>query len=77
MIQRSRDVAARLSRGVDSLLKKNKVEVIWGEARLTAPGTVTVSDFAGEPNRPRPAKPAGVLGRLPDRLRAKEPVRSE
>jgi dihydrolipoyl dehydrogenase len=62
MIRRSRDVAARLSRGVHSLLKKNKVEVIWGEARVTAPGAVTVSDSAGEPHRLRPAKPAGVLG---------------
>ena len=62
VIQRSRDIAARLSRGVDSLLKKNKVEVIWGEARLTAPGRVTVSNAAEQPNRARPAKPAGALG---------------
>jgi dihydrolipoamide dehydrogenase len=62
VIQRSRDLAARLSRGVDGLLKKNKVEVIWGEARLTAPGRVTVSNAAGQPNRPRAAKPAGALG---------------
>ncbi len=62
VIQRSRDIAARLSRGVDSLLKKNKVEVIWGEARLTAPRRVTVSNAAEQPNRARPAKPAGALG---------------
>ena len=40
VIKRSRDVAGRLSRRVEGLLKKNKVEVIWGEARLTAPGQI-------------------------------------
>jgi dihydrolipoamide dehydrogenase len=43
VIKRSRDVAARLSRGVEGSLKKNKVEVIWGEARLNAPGQITVA----------------------------------
>jgi len=43
VIKRSREVAARLSRGVEGLLKKNKVEVIWGEARLNAPGQITVA----------------------------------
>ncbi|MGO9420655.1 dihydrolipoyl dehydrogenase [Roseiarcus sp.] len=62
VVQRSRDVAARLSRGVEGLLKKNRVEVIWGEARLSAPGRVTVSDLARRPNRPISGKPDGVLG---------------
>ena len=62
VVRRSRDVAARLSRGVDRLLKKNKVEVIWGEARLAAPGRTTVSDTRRPANRPRQDKPAGALG---------------
>jgi hypothetical protein len=37
VIKGSREVAGRLSRGVEGLLKKNKVEVIWGGALLTAP----------------------------------------
>ena len=61
VIKRSRDVAGRLSRGVEGLLKKNKVEVIWGEARLTAPGQITVAAPARQPNRPSPGKPRGAL----------------
>jgi dihydrolipoamide dehydrogenase len=61
VIKRSREVAARLSRGVDGLLKKNKVEVIWGEARLTAPGRITVAAPARQSNRPSPGQPRGAL----------------
>ncbi|MBV8796099.1 MAG: FAD-dependent oxidoreductase, partial [Hyphomicrobiales bacterium] len=63
IVQRSRSVSGRLSRGVEGLLKKNNVQVIWGEARLTAPGRLSVSDPVGRSNRPRPAKPAAALGR--------------
>jgi dihydrolipoamide dehydrogenase len=62
VVRRSRDVAARLSRGVNGLLKKNTVEVIWGEARLAAPGRITVSDTPRPTNRPGQDKPAGALG---------------
>jgi dihydrolipoamide dehydrogenase len=62
VVRRSRDVAARLSRGVDCLLKKSTVEVIWGEARLAAPGRITVSDTPRPTNRPGQDKPAGALG---------------
>ena len=43
MVKRSRAVARRLSGGVAFLLKKNKVTVIDGEARLKAPGVIAVS----------------------------------
>ncbi len=62
VVRRSRDVAARLSRGVEGLLKKNKVAVLWGEARLSAPGRITVTDATRSPNRPLQDKPAGALG---------------
>src|SRR5437660_12607164 len=35
VVRRSRKAATRLSRGVEGLLKKNKVQLIWGDARLT------------------------------------------
>ena len=54
VVKRSRAVAAQLSNGVAFLLKKNKIDVIWGTATITAPGkiSVTASDNA----------PKGALG---------------
>src|SRR5918992_4678099 len=46
IVKRSRGVSERLSTGVGFLMKKNKVEVIWGEAKLDAPGKVTVAAAA-------------------------------
>ncbi|WP_237445765.1 dihydrolipoyl dehydrogenase [Sinobacterium norvegicum] len=43
VVQRSRGIADRLSAGISFLMKKNKITVIDGFARLTAPGTVSVS----------------------------------
>jgi dihydrolipoamide dehydrogenase len=43
VVKRSRDVSKRLNTGVGFLLKKNKVTVIDGRARLSAPGKVSVS----------------------------------
>lgn len=48
VVKRSRGVAKQLSGGVAHLLKKNKVTVIAGEARLTAPGKLTVKTAKGE-----------------------------
>ena len=59
MITRSRGVAKRLSDGVGFLLKKNKIEVIWGEAVIDAPGKITVK--AGESAAPKGALGAGRL----------------
>src|SRR5215470_8809881 len=42
VVQRSRTVSKRLNDGVGFLMKKNKVNVIWGEATIDAPGKVTV-----------------------------------
>src|ERR1700749_2535621 len=42
VVQRSRGVSKRLNDGVGFLMKKNKVQVIWGEATIDAPGKVTV-----------------------------------
>jgi len=43
MIKRSRGIAERISKGVEYLMKKNKIDVIRGNARLIAPGTVEIS----------------------------------
>jgi len=43
VVQRSRDVAARLKQGVRHLLKKHKVEVIQGQARLNGAGIVEIN----------------------------------
>jgi dihydrolipoamide dehydrogenase len=55
VVKRSRGVAKRLSDGVGFLLRKNKVDVIWGEAAIDAPGKLTVKASKTE-------APKGALG---------------
>src|SRR5437016_3705448 len=54
VVKRSRAVSKRLNDGVGFLMKKNKVQVIWGEAAIDAPGKVTV--------KPKGDVPKGALG---------------
>lgn len=57
VVARSRGVSAQLNGGVGFLLKKNKVDVIWGEAEILKPGEVKVSvprKKAVEPQHPAP-----------------------
>ncbi len=42
VIARSREVAAKLSKGVEFLMKKNKIDVIKGTAKLTSDKSLTV-----------------------------------
>lgn len=42
IVDRSRKVSAQLSSGISHLMKKNKVNVIMGEAKISAPGKVEV-----------------------------------
>ncbi|MHA1158121.1 MAG: dihydrolipoyl dehydrogenase [Alphaproteobacteria bacterium] len=51
VVKRSRGVAAQMANGVGFLLKKNKVDVIWGTAVLTAPGRMDVTAADGAPKR--------------------------
>ncbi len=62
VVQRSRGVSARLNGGVGMLLKKNKVDVIWGEAKIEAPGKVTVSAPTKSVEGPPKEPPKGALG---------------
>src|SRR5690348_8721245 len=55
VVKRSRGVSKRLSDGVAFLMKKNKVQVIWGEAMIDAPGKITVKASKSE-------GPKGALG---------------
>jgi dihydrolipoamide dehydrogenase len=55
VVKRSRGVSKRLSDGVAFLMKKNKVQVIWGEAVIDAPGKITVKAAKSE-------GPKGALG---------------
>ncbi len=48
VIKRSRDVAGGMSKGIQFLFKKNKIEQINGFGRLKAKGVVEVKDEAGK-----------------------------
>ncbi|MGY3452331.1 dihydrolipoyl dehydrogenase [Bradyrhizobium sp. USDA 4353] len=55
VVQRSRGVSKRLADGVGFLMKKNKVQVIWGRANIDAPGKISVTKADVE-------APKGALG---------------
>lgn len=48
MVKRSRDVAGGMSKGVEFLMKKNKIEVIMGTGKLKAAGKLEVTDDKGK-----------------------------
>ena len=48
VVQRSRDIAAQMSRGVEFLMKKNKVDIIRGTARILPEHRVSVRLSEGE-----------------------------
>jgi dihydrolipoamide dehydrogenase len=56
VVKRSRGVSKRLADGVAFLMKKNKIDVIWGEASIDALGKVSVK----ETERAEP--PKGAMG---------------
>ncbi len=62
IVKRSRGVSATLNGGVGFLLKKNKVDIIWGEAVVDKPGQVTVITTKKAAMQPQPPPPKGTLG---------------
>ncbi|AEH88964.1 dihydrolipoyl dehydrogenase [Mesorhizobium opportunistum] len=62
VVDRSRKVSLRLNGGVGFLMKKNKVDVIWGEAKLSKPGEIVVSKTGKKPMEPQPPVPKGIKG---------------
>jgi dihydrolipoamide dehydrogenase len=62
VVKRSRGVSAQLNGGVAYLLKKNKVDVIWGEAKITKMGEVVVGSATKPAVEPQNPIPKGILG---------------
>jgi dihydrolipoamide dehydrogenase len=62
VVKRSRAVSTQLNNGVGFLLKKNKVDVIWGEAMITKPSEVVVAASRKPAMQPQTPIPKGILG---------------
>ncbi|WP_223477807.1 dihydrolipoyl dehydrogenase [Oricola indica] len=62
VVDRSRGVSGRLNGGVGMLMKKNKIDVIWGEAKLAGKGKITVGKPSKKPMEPQHPVPKGVKG---------------
>jgi dihydrolipoamide dehydrogenase len=62
VVKRSRGIAARMNNGVQFLMKKNKVDVIWGEALLTKPGTIQVAPTKKPAMQPQVPPPKNAKG---------------
>ncbi|PWW03903.1 dihydrolipoamide dehydrogenase [Hoeflea marina] len=62
IVKRSRGIAERMNGGVGFLMKKNKVDIIWGEAKLTKPGEIVVSKTTKKIVEPQGPIPKTTLG---------------
>src|SRR5665647_172512 len=62
IVKRSRGVSAELNGGVGFLMKKNKIDVIWGEATISKVGEVVVSATKKVAMQPQIPRPKGTLG---------------
>lgn len=68
VVQRSRGVSARLNAGIGYLMKKNKIDIIWGEAKLTKatkgnqPAEISVGKTSKTIMQPQNPVPKNVLG---------------
>jgi dihydrolipoamide dehydrogenase len=62
IVKRSRGIAAQMNNGVQFLMKKNKVDIIWGEAVLTAPGEIKVAPTRKAIVQPQGPIPKNALG---------------
>ncbi|MFP1632603.1 dihydrolipoyl dehydrogenase [Zhengella sp. ZM62] len=62
VVDRSRGVSGRLNGGVGFLMKKNKVDVIWGEAKLAGKGRITVGKPSRAAMQPQHPAPKGTKG---------------
>jgi len=62
VVKRSRGVSAQLNGGIGFLMKKNKIDVIWGEAKIAKVGQVVVSAPSKPAVQPQVPPPKGTLG---------------
>ncbi len=61
IVKRSRSVTAQMSSGVGFLMKKNKIDVIWGEAIITKKGEIRVEKTKKQIVEPQNQIPKGIL----------------
>ena len=62
IVKRSRAIAAQMNNGVQFLMKKNKIDIIWGEASITKPGEVKVGATTKPVVQPQGPVPKNALG---------------
>lgn len=62
VVKRSRGVSGQLNGGVTHLMKKNKIDVLWGEATVTKPGEIKVAKASKPAVEPAHPVPKGVKG---------------
>ncbi|MDD7908707.1 MULTISPECIES: dihydrolipoyl dehydrogenase [Pseudovibrio] len=62
VVKRSRGVSGQLNGGIGFLMKKNKVDIIWGEAKLSKPGEIVVGAPSRAAYEPQHPTPKGVKG---------------
>ena len=62
VVKRSRAIAAQMNNGVQFLMKKNKVDIIWGEAVISKPGEVRVAPTKKAIQQPQVPPPKNALG---------------
>ncbi|CUX58477.1 Dihydrolipoyl dehydrogenase (E3 component of pyruvate and 2-oxoglutarate dehydrogenases complexes) (Dihydrolipoamide dehydrogenase) [Agrobacterium fabrum str. J-07] len=62
IVKRSRGIAERMNGGVGFLMKKNKVDIIWGEAKLTKPNEIVVAKTTKTIVQPQGPIPKNTLG---------------
>ena len=62
IVKRSRAIAAQMNNGVQFLMKKNKIDIIWGEATITKPGEVKVAASKKPIVQPQGPVPKNALG---------------
>ena len=62
IVKRSRGIAAQMNNGVQFLMKKNKVDIIWGEAVLTKPTEISVAPTKKQIVQPQGPIPKNALG---------------
>ena len=61
VVKRSRAVTRQMSSGIGFLMKKNKIDVIWGEGTIVKAGEILVSETKKPAVEPQNPKPRGIL----------------
>jgi dihydrolipoamide dehydrogenase len=77
LLQRKNDIITKHTKGLEFLMKKNKITVFSGHGRLTGPAqggvhTVTVTDE--DKGKPKDAQAEGYTGQKPTEVKAKNVV---